>query len=112
MIRGASDAAPANGDAGASWQDDVHPADLAQLVQHAAGLITQTRCPHYLEERFPEHVGQKADQDVGQHAVVALVPDGPNTQVAFFDAKGGLCLGELDVGVPEIFGCPVCDVAP
>jgi hypothetical protein len=44
--------------------------DLARFVAKAGALAP-------LAEGFPEHIGKKANQDVGLHAVFLLVPDRP-----------------------------------
>jgi len=81
-------------------QDDVDHVDLAQLVEHASRLVAQAGGLNHLVQRFPEHVGQKADQDVCQHAILALVPNGADPEIAFVDPKRRLRFGQLDVCLP------------
>ena len=61
-------------------------------------------------ERLPQHIGEEANQDVGLHALLLLMPDGTDRQVALVDPKGRLRLGQLDVGSPERLGRPIADV--
>src|SRR5260370_658031 len=63
-----------------------------------------------LLERFPEHIGQEADEDVGLHAVRPLMPHRANRQLALLDAKRRLRLGKLDVRAPDALGRPVDDI--
>lgn len=46
-------------------------------------------------------IGQKRDQDVRFDAVLELVEDGPDRQIAFEIFEGFLDLGQLHVGRPE-----------
>ena len=105
------DAAAADVDAASRGQDDVDQVDLAQLVEHPTRLVAQAGGLNHLVQRLPEHVGQEADQDVGQHAVLSLVPDRPDPQIALVDPKRRLGLGQLDVRLPQVLGRPVGDVA-
>ena len=40
-------------DAAASWQDDIHHAELRQLIQNAAGLAAKARLLTHLSKRLP-----------------------------------------------------------
>ena len=62
-------------------------------------------------KRFPEHIGEKANQNMSLHAVLEMVPDRAQRQIAFVDAKGSLGLGQLHVRSPEFFSAPIGDVA-
>ena len=104
-------AAFADFDAVAGRQDDVDAANLREFLQDAAGLVAEARFLTQGGQRFPEHVRQKADQNVGQHTVLFLVPDRPNAQVALVNSKRRLRFGELDVCLPEFLVAPVADVA-
>jgi hypothetical protein len=57
---------------------------------------------------LPENVGQKADEDVSQHAVFFLMPDWAQPQIALVDAERRLGLGQLDLGPPEVFVVLTC----
>ena len=81
-------------------QDDVHHVDLAQLVEHTAWLVAETGGLNHLVQRLPEDVGQKADQDVRQHAIFALVPNGSDSQITLVDPKRRLGFGQLDICLP------------
>ncbi len=60
--------------------------------------------------RFQLLTCREADQNVGQHAVLFLIPDRTDPQVAFVDPKRRLGLGQLAVRLPQVFGRPVGDV--
>jgi len=55
---------------------------------------------NHLVQRLPEDVGQKADQDVRQHAIFALVPNGSDSQITLVDPKRRLGFGQLDICLP------------
>ena len=57
-------AAAADFYAAARGQDHVDHLDLAELIEHTAWLVAQAGGLNHLVQRLPEHVGQKADQDV------------------------------------------------
>ena len=67
-----------------------------------------TALPHL--QALPQHEGQKADENMCLHAILALVPDRTQIQLIFLDAEGGLGLGQLDVSLPELLIGPVLDV--
>ena len=46
-----------------------------------------------------------------EDSLFLLVPYRANRQIAFVDAKSSFGLSELDIGVPQFFGCPIRDVA-
>ena len=77
--------------------------DPARFVAKAGALGHQA-------EAFPEHIRQEADQDVGLHAIFALMEDGPELEILFVDAEGSLSFSQLDVCLPEILGRPVADI--
>src|SRR5260370_12469402 len=66
--------------------------------------------PLPLLERFPQHISQEADEDVGLDAILTLVPHGTNPQLTLLDAECGLRIGELDIRAPQVLGRPVGDV--
>ena len=68
-----------------------------------------TRLP--LLERFPQHVSEKADQNVRFDAALFVMPDRTDAEVGFLNAEGGLGFAELNVGLPQLFVGPVVDVA-
>ena len=57
-----------------------------------------TRLP--LLERLPEHVGQKADQNVRLDAGLFVMPDRTDAQIGLLNPEGGLGFAELNVGLP------------
>jgi hypothetical protein len=59
---------------------------------------------------FPEHVGQKADQDIGLYAFWFLVPHRTNLEIGFLNVEGVLGFGQLDVGPLQFFRTPVDDI--
>ena len=56
---------------------------------------------HPLGQRFPEDVGEEADEDVGQHAVLLLMPYETDVQFVLADAEGPLGIDQLDVAFPD-----------
>jgi hypothetical protein len=82
-----------------------------KLGQNGARRIPQpgTRLP--LLERFPQHISEKADQNVRLDAVLFMMPDRTDTQIGFLNAEGRLGFAELDVGLPQLLVSPVVDVA-
>ena len=64
--------------------------NLARLVAKAGTLAPQA-------QRFPKNIGEKADEDVGLHAMFFLVPDGPHDQVALVESERFLGFCQLDV---------------
>src|SRR5271155_1178602 len=62
-------------------------------------------------ERFPQGVGQDADEDVRLGAATVMVPDGAQQEVALEDAEGMFDDGELHVRFPELLGGPTGLVA-
>ena len=82
-------------------QDHVATLDRGQFLQHRPRRIAQPGPPHPLGQRLPEHVGQEADEDVGQHPFGLLVPDRVDLQFVLGDPEGPLRLGELDVSLPQ-----------
>ena len=110
MVAGLGDAAGADFVTVLGRQHDVHHAQLAQFVQHAPRFMAEAGSLAELPEELPEDVGQKADQDVGQHAVLFLMPDRPEREVALLDAKGRFGIRQLDVGPSQVLVAPAADV--
>jgi hypothetical protein len=92
-------------------QDDVSALDARELAEDGPWRVTKPRSLLPLFEGLPECEGKKADQEMRLDTFLLLVPDGPDGQVALLDAKGGLGIGELDVGLPEISDGPLGDIA-
>src|SRR6266702_2345889 len=107
MLSGASDTTLTDLDAVSGRQDDIHEANLGELVQYATWLISQARLATELRQGLPEYVRQKADQDVRQHSILFLVPDRSDAQIGFMDPERGFRLGQLHVRLPEFFVRPV-----
>ena len=55
-------------------EHDIDRAELAQFFQDASRFVAQPRFLAELAQELPQHVGQEADQNVGQHAVFLLMP--------------------------------------
>jgi hypothetical protein len=64
-----------------------------------------------LAKGFPEHISEKANQNMSLHAVLEMVPDRAQDQIAFVDAECGFGLGQLYVSAPKLFAAPIGDVA-
>lgn len=98
--------------AGSGWQNNVNDLDSADLIQHSARLIAQSRLGYSLSEHFPEYVGQETHEDVRLNTFFLLVPDGTNPQVAFLNPKSILRLRQLDVCFPQSLATPIIYVGP
>lgn len=77
--------------------------DGARGIPQAGALL-----PHL--EALPQHEGKETDEDMGLHAIFALMPDRAHVELVFLDAEGGFGLGELDIGFPELLIAPIGDV--
>ena len=102
VIGRATDAAAADFHAVAGREHYINEADFAQFVEDSARFVAQAAGLGHLVQRFPQHVGQEADEDVSKDAVFLLVPNRANLQVALVEAKGGFRLGQLDVRFPQL----------
>ena len=101
MVGGLGHATPTNLRPLTCWQHHVHQLDLAQLLEDPARLVAQSSPLASLRERLPKNIRQEADQDVGQHPLLFLMPDRTEPQVALVDSERGLGLGQLDIGFPS-----------
>ena len=110
MFARLGDAAPADFNSLARGQHDVYDADVFELFEDTSRFVAQPGPLAQAGQRFPQHVRQEADQDVRQHAIFFLVPDGPDAQVAFVNSECCFGFGQLDVGFPKFFVAPVSDV--
>ena len=110
-VCGAADTALAYRDARACGQQDIDQGDLLELGEDLARFVAEAGALAPLAQRFPKHIGKKANQDVGLHAVFFLVPDWPHDQVALVESKRFFGFCELDIGAPELFPAPVGHVA-
>ena len=92
------------------WAERRRAIGCGEFLEHGARGVAKAGAllPHL--EALPQHEGEEADQDVGLHAIGALMPDRSHAQLILLDAEGGLGLGELDVGLPELLVAPVVDV--
>jgi hypothetical protein len=88
-------------------QHDVHTCDATHLLEHGAGTRAESGPLLPALQRLPERKRQEADQDVGLDAILSLVPDRADLQIALLDPEGGLRLAELDVGAPQLFRAPI-----
>lgn len=91
-------------------QNDVLGLNAFEFFQDDARRITETcaALPHL--QALPQHEGEKADEDMSLHAILALVPDRTEVELVLLDAEGGFGLGELDIGLPELLIAPIADV--
>lgn len=85
-------------------QDDVGGVDARELGEQGPRSVSKpgTRLPFL--EGLPEDVGEKAHEDVRLDAIGLVMPDGSDREVGLVNAKGGLSLGELDIGFPGLRG--------
>lgn len=81
-------------------QDDVGGGDGGEFLEKGARTVAETGAALPLLQRLPQHIGEKGHQDMRQHAILALMPDGTDRQIGLMDAKGRFRLGKLDIGSP------------
>ncbi len=67
-------AASPDGDAVSGGQHHVHHLYLRDLIEDFARLSSQPRSLAELPQGFPDHIGQKTDQNVRLHTLFPLVP--------------------------------------
>jgi len=111
MVCWTGDALLSEFDALPGWQDDIDELDVGHLGEHASGLVAEPRLGTGAAEELPDDEGQKANEDMGIGTIFAVMPDGSDGEILLVDAKGFLCVCEMDLGTPEFFGRPVLDVA-
>ena len=70
------DATPADFDSLACGKHDVYDADIFELFEDTSRFVAQPGPLAQAGQRLPQHVRQEADQNVRQHAILFLVPDG------------------------------------
>ena len=61
-------------------------------------------------ERFPQRVGQHADEDVGLGPATVVMPDGTQLELPLQHAEGAFDRRELHVRFPKLFGGPALAV--
>ncbi len=98
MFARLGDAAPADFNSLARGKDDIHHTDVFEFLEDTSRLVAQPGLLAQASQRFPQHIRQEADENVRQHTIFFLVPDGPNVQVAFVNPKRRFGFGQLDVG--------------
>ena len=59
-------------------QDDVDSTEFAQFRQHATRFVAEAGLLAELAQELPEHIRQEANQNMGQHAILFVVPHGPD----------------------------------
>lgn len=91
-------------------QNDILGLDVCQFFEDGPRRITETGAllPHL--QVLPQNEGAEADEDLGLHAILALMPDRPDTQFVRLDPEGRFGLGKLDVGFPNPLFGPSGDV--
>ena len=73
-------------------QDHIHDPHLLDLIQDLSRLLTQAGAFAPLRQRLPQHVRQEADQNVRLDALLFLMPDRPQAQVALVNPERALDL--------------------
>src|SRR5260221_14489412 len=69
------------------WQNNVGAVNCGEFLEDGSRAVAQSSAALPLLEGFPHRVGEKADQDVGERAILLLMPDRPDRQVALVDAE-------------------------
>lgn len=82
-------------------RDNIAALDLGEFFDQRSGRISQTRPVHPLGQGFPQDMGQEADKDMGQNAILLMVPDRADHQFIGGNAEGPFRLGQLDVAFPQ-----------
>jgi hypothetical protein len=111
MFGGATDTTFTNRDAGACGQHDIDQGDLLEFGEDLSRFVAKAGTLAPQAEGFPEHIGEKADEDVSLYAVLLLVPDGPHDQVALVESKRFFGFSQLDVSTPKFLSAPVGHIA-
>ncbi len=95
---------------GGGWQHDVVRLNACELFEYRPRRVAKAGAllPHL--EALPQHESEKADKDMSLNAFGALVPNRAQVQLIFLDTEGCFGLGELDVGLPQLFIAPIADV--
>ncbi|MEO2047845.1 MAG: hypothetical protein ABGX16_14895 [Pirellulales bacterium] len=88
------------------WQDNVHHFQVTQLLQNATWFVTDPRLLTHLTEHLPQHVCQKADEDVSKNAVFLLMPDRADLEVTLMNAESRFRLGQSKGRHYNVFGNP------
>ena len=91
-------------------QDDVVGLDADELFEESARRVSEARAllPHL--EALPQGEGEETHEDVSLDPVLALMPNRPQVQTIFLNAKSRFGLGELDVSLPQLMVAPIADV--
>src|SRR5712691_7462337 len=95
----------------ARGQNHVDQGDFTELFKYLPRFIAESALMAAGGQRLPQHIGQKTNQDVCAHAMLAVVPYRSDLQVRLVHAKGGLGFRELHVGAPQLLRRPVDHVA-
>ena len=80
---------------------DVPRLDLDELVEQTPWRIAQAAAAHPTRQRLPHRIRQEAHQDMGEHAVLFVMPDRAEHEFVFRDAKRPFGFGQLDVMFPQ-----------
>lgn len=75
MVGGLCDAACSNLSTVFGGEDDIDGAEMAEFLEHASWFIAESCFDAQLSQKFPEHIGQEADEDMGEHTILFLMPD-------------------------------------
>ena len=82
----------------------------AEFLQHRPRGQPRRQGTQALLEGDKQAIGDERDEDVGLDAMIELVVDGPDRQIALELLEGLLDLGELDVITPELRRVGVAEV--
>jgi hypothetical protein len=78
VIAGLGDVACAELAAVFCRQDDVDRTEFAEFRKHAPRFVAEAGLLAELAQELPEHICQEADQNVGPHTILFVVPHGPD----------------------------------
>jgi hypothetical protein len=63
----------------------------------------------HLREALPQRAGEKTHNDMRNDPVSFLMVDRTQLHIVCLYAKGRVCIGQLDMGLPSLYASPVLD---
>jgi hypothetical protein len=85
-------------------QDDVRALQRRELREGSGRCEAGATAVQQVFQRHPARVAEKGDQEMGFHAVLQLMEERSDGQLAFQRPEGGFRFGQLDVLRPELLG--------
>ena len=82
-------------------QHNVSGVYARELCEDGSRRVSKPGFRLPLLQRFPQSVGDEADEDVRLDAPLLVVPDRQDGEIGLVDAERGFRLGELNVCLPK-----------